>query len=134
MAKTNTGVFFPWERRTNLLRRLGLSRVRTFLLAALGLVFFLWLRSREERAAAIRATRAAIRQTYPAVLAYRADHKGTCPKDTTELVLGGYSATAPKDAWGRDLRIVCPGLRDKEGFDVLSDGPDGLYYGLDRVE
>ncbi|MFO0667980.1 MAG: type II secretion system protein GspG [Polyangiaceae bacterium] len=134
MAKQRTGVFFPWERRSNWLSRIGRARLRTLVLAGLGLAMFVLLRAREERHAAIRATRATIYQTYPAVLAYRADHKGACPKDGAELVLGGYASRPPKDAWGHDLRVVCPGLRDKEGFDVLSDGPDGLYYGLDRVE
>ena len=41
---------------------------------------------------------------------------------------------APRDAWGRPLRVTCPGRKDTRGFDVSSDGPDGEPGGLDRVE
>ena len=35
---------------------------------------------------------------------------------------------------GGVLRVTCPGRRDLKGFEVSSDGPDGLPGGLDRVE
>lgn len=109
-------------------------RLRFFVVAALALAFLLMLRAREERAAAIRATRAAIGTAYQGVLSYRAEHRGGCPRDVSELTSLGYVAKLPVDAWGRPLRLVCPGRRDPQGVDVLSDGPDGLPYGLDRVE
>ena len=55
-------------------------------------------------------------------------------EELSELVASGYARDLPVDAWGRPLRLVCPGLRDPRGFDVYSDGPDGLPGGLDRIE
>ena len=38
------------------------------------------------------------------------------------------------DAWGKPVRLLCPGRRDPAGFELSSDGPDGLPGGLDRVQ
>lgn len=127
-------VFFPWERRRGLFGVLGRARVRLVAAGVVALLVIVWIRAREERAAGIRATRATITSTYQALVAYRADHAGTCPKEWTELVAGGYAQETPIDAWGRPLRLTCPGRRDPTGFDLVSDGPDGEPFGLDRVE
>ena len=71
---------------------------------------------------------------HAAVAAYRADHGGACPKSLEEIVTGGYARDLPLDAWGRPLRLSCPGRKDPSGFDLSSDGPDGEPGGLDRVE
>jgi general secretion pathway protein G len=46
----------------------------------------------------------------------------------------GYLAIDPVDAWGRPLRLTCPGRNDPTRYDLMSDGPDGELGGLDRVE
>jgi general secretion pathway protein G len=127
-------VFFPWERRRGLFGVLGRARVRLVAAVVLGLVLVISIRAREERAAGVRSTRATITQAQLAVSAFRADHAGACPKELSELVVGGYARDVPIDAWGRSLRLTCPGRRDPHGFDLVSDGPDGVPYGLDRVE
>ena len=127
-------VFFPWERRRGLFGVLGRARVRLVVAGIVALVLVIAVRSREERAAGVRATRATITSAYQAVAAYRADHGGACPRELGELAAGGYSVDVPIDAWGRPLRLTCPGRRDPRGFDLASDGPDGIPYGLDRVE
>lgn len=127
-------VFFPWERRRGLFGVLGRARVRLVAAVVLVLAFILWIRSREEHAAGIRATRATLTSAHRSVAAFRADHGGACPKEMGELVVGGYAADIPVDAWGRPLRLTCPGRRDPHGFDLSSDGPDGIPGGLDRVE
>ena len=127
-------VFFPWERRRGLFGVLGRARVRLVAAVVVVLVFLFWIRSREEHAAGVRATRATITTTYQVVSAYRADHSGACPKELGELVTGGYTRDIPVDAWGRPLRLTCPGRRDPQGFEISSDGPDGIPGGLDRVE
>lgn len=127
-------VFFPWERRRGVFGVLGRARVR---LVAAGIVFLaivLLIRGREEKAAGVRATRASITTMSHAVSAYRADHAGSCPKELAELVTGGYARDIPVDAWGKALRLTCPGRRDLKGFEIASDGPDGIPGGLDRVE
>ncbi len=127
-------VFFPWERRRGVLGALGRARLKLGLaLAVLGLLA-LGLRAREEHAASVRATRAQISNATRHVASYRADHKGKCPEALAELVKQGYARDVPLDAWGRPLRLTCPGRRDTRGFDLSSDGPDGVPGGLDRVE
>jgi general secretion pathway protein G len=134
MARRESRVFFPWERRRGLFGVLGRARVRLVAAVVVTLFVVVWIRAREERAAGVRATRATIDGAYRAVAAYRADHAGACPKELTELVAGGYCRDVPVDAWGRPLRLTCPGRRDAAGFEIASDGPDGVPGGLDRVE
>ncbi len=132
--KRASKVFFPWERRRGVFGVIGRARVRIVAGVIVALAVVLWIRGREERAAGIRATRASITSMYRAVASYRADHAGACPKELSELVVGGYSRDIPLDAWGRPLRLTCPGRRDPQGFEISSDGPDGVPGGLDRVE
>jgi general secretion pathway protein G len=127
-------VFFPWEKKRGALGVLGRARTRLIVLAALVVLSALALRRREEKLASIRATRASIDVADRSVASYRADHGGACPRDLGELVAGGYARDLAVDAWGHPLRLACPGLREPRGFDVYSDGPDGLPGGLDRVE
>lgn len=127
-------VFFPWERRRGLFGVLGRARVRLVAAIVVGLVLVIAIRAREERAAGVRATRATLTTAHVAVSAYRADHAGACPRELNELVTSGYATEVPIDAWGRPLRLTCPGRRDPHGFDLASDGPDGVPFGLDRVE
>jgi general secretion pathway protein G len=127
-------VFFPWERRRGVFGVIGRARIRIVAGVVIALAVILGIRGREERAAGIRATRASITSMHRAVASYRADHSGSCPKELTELVVGGYSRDVPVDAWGRPLRLTCPGRRDPLGFEISSDGPDGIAGGLDRVE
>jgi general secretion pathway protein G len=127
-------VFFPWERRRGLFGVIGRARVRIVAGVIAAIVIIVWIHGREEKSAGVRATRASITTMYRAVAAYRADHSGGCPKELGELVAGGYSRDVPVDAWGRPLRLTCPGRRDPQGFEISSDGPDGIAGGLDRVE
>jgi general secretion pathway protein G len=127
-------VFFPWEKRRGLFGVIGRARARLFVFAVLAAAFLTVVHRREENAAAIRATRATITTVWQGVSRYRADHGGTCPRGTGDLLAGGYVRNPPVDAWGRPLRLVCPGRRDPLGFDLSSDGPDGVPGGLDRVE
>ena len=141
--KSDSKVFFPWEKKRGLFGLVGRARTRLVLgtLFVVGSVAF--VHHREERAAGVRATRATITTVTSAVLAYRADHGGNCPRELGELVAGGYAHELPLDAWGRPLRLECghdtaavspPRPTDPLGFHVSSDGPDGVPGGLDRVE
>jgi general secretion pathway protein G len=127
-------VFFPWERKRGAVFLLGRGRTRLVVAAVVGLALLGLLRHREEKLASIRATRATIDVAFRSIGSYRADHGGACPRELEELVSGGYAPDVPLDAWGRPLRLTCPGRRDPRGFDVSSDGPDGEPGGLDRVE
>jgi general secretion pathway protein G len=132
--RMSSRVFFPWERKEGVLGRLGRTRARMLLSVAAVLFFLVVLFQREDGKAAVRATRATLTVADRAVAAYRADHGGGCPREWTELVAGHYVREAPTDAWGRPLRLTCPGRKDPGRFDLSSDGPDGVPGGLDRVE
>jgi general secretion pathway protein G len=127
-------VFFPWEKRRGMRSFFQGGRARQVLLV-LGIVAgFLLLRRRETRASEVRSTRAEMSVATQAVTAWRADHDHACPASLADLVSGGYLHRLPRDAWGRTLRVTCPGRRDPAGFDVTSDGPDGVPGGLDGVQ
>lgn len=133
-TRSDRKVFFPWERRRGLFGVLGRARVRLVAAVVVVVVLIVWIRGREEHLAGVRATRASLTSAHQAVASYRADHAGACPKELGELVTGGYARDVPVDAWGRPLRLTCPGRRDPRGFELSSDGPDGIPGGLDRVE
>ena len=128
------GVFFPWEKKRGIMGAFGKARVRLIGAVVVGVGVLLIIHRREEQAAAVRATRATITTAGRAISAYRADHAGACPHALHDLVTFGYAHDEPVDAWGRPLRLVCPGRSDPAAFDLSSDGPDGLPGGLDRVE
>jgi general secretion pathway protein G len=127
-------IFFPWERGGGFWRRTGLSRARPFAAGLLMIVLLVILGARERNDVGVRSTRATMSVVHRALESYRADNGRKCPGSLDELKQKGYLATDPVDAWGRPLRLTCPGRKDAEGYDLLSDGPDGEIGGLDRVE
>lgn len=127
-------VLLPWDRRAGILGAVSRTRLRVFLGIAAVVAFAVWVRAREEHKASVRATRASITTLGKGLYAYRAAHPGGCPKNLDVLVNEGFLRDVPVDAWGRPLRVTCPGRKDPKGFDVSSDGPDGIAGGLDRVE
>jgi general secretion pathway protein G len=127
-------VFFAWEQRRGLRALIARAPTRRGILVVGGLAAFLVLRHREQRAAEVRATRAELSATSNAVTAWRADHDRACPASLADLVSAGYLHRSPRDSWGHPLRMACPGRRDPRGFDLSSDGPDGIPGGTDRVE
>lgn len=127
-------IFFPWERRGSLTRRLGLARARPFVLAFAVAALLLLLGARERERTGVRATRATLDMVSSAIDAYRADHERKCPPSLEALRVDGYLSAEAVDAWGRPLRLFCPGRRDPAGYELMSDGPDGQLGGLDRIE
>lgn len=127
-------ILFPWERTGSLVRRLGLGRARPVIFA-LGLIgVFVLFGARERHAIGVRSTRATLGVVRTAVDAYRADHDRGCPASLADLKSGGYLSFEPVDAWGRPLRLLCPGFTHPKSYDLMSDGPDGVFGGLDRIE
>jgi general secretion pathway protein G len=127
-------IFFPWERGGGILRGRGLARAKmVFTALAMALVLGI-LGARERRKTGIRSTEATISVVRTAIDGYRADHERKCPPSLDVLKTERYLGIDPTDAWGRPLRLFCPGRKDPEGYDLTSDGPDGEVDGLDRVE
>jgi general secretion pathway protein G len=127
-------IFFPWERRGGMLRRLRVRRARPFALVMVAIALVSWIAVRERRQSGIRQTRATLLDLRDATDAYLADHEGECPASVEALVDYGTFKGAPGDAWGRPFRLTCPGRREGAPYDIVSDGPDGIPGGLDRIE
>jgi general secretion pathway protein G len=127
-------IFFPWERGGGFWRKSGISRARPFAAGLAMVLLLLFLGARERRKTGERATQATLGVVHVAVDAYRAEHERRCPPSLDALKREGYLAIEPVDAWGHVLRLTCPGRKDPEGYDLMSDGPDGEMGGLDRVE
>jgi hypothetical protein len=127
-------IYFPWERRAGLLRRIRFDQARPFIFAAAAIALVGWVGTRERRAAGIRRTRATILNVRTAVDSYMADHDGGCPPAGFSS-LGNYGNfdEVPVDAWGKSLSLTCPG-HENSRYELYSDGPDGKHAGLDRIE
>lgn len=131
---TEQSILLPWERRGSFWRRAGLNRVRPFVVVIATMLVMILFGVRERRLAGIRSTRATLFTAHQAVEAYLADHEQRCPESMAALTREGYLGEEAVDAWGRPLRLVCPGRESLDGYDLMSDGPDGVPGGLDRIE
>jgi general secretion pathway protein G len=126
-------IFFPWEGRSGISRAVRMGRLRPFLLVAAVLGFILVVGVRERRRAGVRQTRATLLDVRGAVDNFMATNDGGCPPTLERaLEVAAYQGNA-SDAWGRPVRLTCPGKRDGEPYELSSDGPDGLPGGLDRI-
>jgi hypothetical protein len=127
-------IFFPWERRGSVLRRIRIEVGPILVVGAVaGLVALVAVHERRE--AGIRRTRATILNLRTAVDNYMADHDGGCPADGLVRIVGEAPGAeeGARNAWGKPLRLECPGS-DHARYDLSSDGPDGKPGGLDRIE
>jgi hypothetical protein len=127
-------IFFPWEQRGSLVRRLGLRRARPFAWGLLGLALLGAIAVRERRASGERRTKALMADVRSSLDRYLAANQGRCPKRFEELERFGRVRGVPRDAWGNPLRLTCPSPRGDLPYALSSDGPDGLWGGLDRIE
>jgi hypothetical protein len=67
-----------------------------------------------------------------------ADDAGRLPLSVDELAhppppLRPFIERVPRDSWGRPFRIVAPALRSGLDFDVVSAGPDGVFFTGDDI-
>lgn len=127
-------IFFPWEVRGGLRRFLALGRVGPLVLVGLASSFVYFTLGRERLAAGQRQTRVGLDLLRPALVRYLAEHEGACPAKLEEVLPFLRRPELPKDGWGRPFRLVCPTEVPFVPFILMSDGPDGLPGGLDRIE
>jgi hypothetical protein len=128
-------IFFPWEGRGGLRRFIELGRIRPIALG-LGIAGLLVLIGvHEHREAGIRRTRATLLGVRPAIEAYMADNDGGCPPGLSVLP-EQYARfkEPPRDAWGKELRLICPAAELGKAYVLESGGPDGEPGGLDRIQ
>jgi len=127
-------IFFPWEGRRGPARWLRQGPLRVVLgLVTLGVAVGA-IGAAERREAGVRQTRARLLAAYRAVDTYLADHGGDCPPDLSAVAPYARFDGVWRDAWGRPLRLTCPSRREDARYELMSDGPDGLPGGIDRIE
>jgi hypothetical protein len=61
------------------------------------------------------------------------DSNGICPTGIAELVAKKALKDLPKDPWGHDFSLRCPGKKPDDGAEALSAGPDGKFDTADDV-
>ncbi len=127
-------IFFPWEQRGSLVRRLGLRRARPVVAVGMLLTVVVLIGISERRDSGVRKTRATLAAVTVALNHYLADNHQRCPQRFADLRRYSSGPEVPVDAWGQPLRLVCPAPRGDLPFLLSSDGPDGLPGGLDRIE
>lgn len=127
-------IFFPWEGKRGPVRWLRQGPLRPVIGVLVVVGFFAWIGVGERRAAGVRQTRARLLSVYRAVDTYLADHDGECPPDLAAVAAYARFEGVPRDAWGRPLRLVCPGGDAAVPYQLMSDGPDGRPGGLDRIQ
>ncbi|MGC4063558.1 MAG: type II secretion system protein GspG [Polyangiaceae bacterium] len=79
-------------------------------------------------------TRAALYDMRRAVDAYLSAHEGACPPNLESVAPLLKGDGLRKDAWQRPLELLCPGTQPGVAYELMSDGPDGIPGGLDRIE
>src|SRR5512147_2252215 len=130
--QTQQRILFPWDVRVGVLRWLLLGRFRSVLTVGSAILFVAFVAIHERARSGERQTRAAISDARHAVEAYLAEHDGACPSSLDDIASFLKRGAVAKDAWGRPLRVTCPGRQLGENYELSSDGPDGVPGGLDR--
>ena len=115
-------------------RWLLVTRLRSVVVIGAVVTLIVVVATRERHRAMVRRTHAALLDASTAVQAYLADHDGSCPSSLAQVAQYLKRGAVPVDAWGRPLRLICPSQLAGPGFQIMSDGPDGIAGGLDRVE
>lgn len=89
-----------------------------------------------QKSANIDATKVSIEGLQQAIQLYSIDHDGKTPTSSEGLTVltqmmkkdpqwrGPYLDKEPVDAWGGPFQYRCPGSHNKDGFDIISSGPD----------
>lgn len=133
-ANKERRIFFPWEGRGALRRFFARGRLFTVFSIALLSSFIVGMAKHERQAAGVRRTLLALDTVRPMVERYLIEQEGRCPSDLAQVMSSLGKAEPPLDGWGHPLRLVCPTSRSSATYVLMSDGPDGLPGGTDRIE
>lgn len=138
--RSQSTIALPWENTRGGFLRYWFTGAR---LAGLGLVVvavalvIITFRAQEERER-VRSSRQAVEEVETALVRFREEF-GRCPRSTVELVHPPstgrrFLREMPKDGWGRELHVECPGYFDPDDVDVISAGPSGSFLTDDNIE
>jgi general secretion pathway protein G len=82
----------------------------------------------------IKTAKIAVTQISQAAQQYMMENNSNCPNGVDDLVTNRNLAKKPKDPWGRDFMLKCPGTGDPDGVDVISTGPDRQEGSADDIK
>jgi general secretion pathway protein G len=108
--------------------------MRSILTVGATVAFVSLIAVRERERSGLRQTRTAIFDMRRAIERYMAEHEGACPPNLESVAPFVKREGIRKDAWQRPLELLCPGKRAGLAYELMSDGPDGVPGGLDRIE
>jgi general secretion pathway protein G len=84
--------------------------------------------------AQVKTAKEGARAVAEAAKRYMLDNSGACPPSIDDLVAQRELPKKPKDPWGQDFTLKCPGQGDPDGVDVMSNGPDRQEGTADDVK
>jgi type II secretory pathway pseudopilin PulG len=134
-----TRLSLPWEQRGAWLRELVAGRRwRAVLVGFLSIAAAAFVVQTSQHRSKVRQTRSAIAEVQRAIAAFRGE-MGRCPRSMVELVHppgpgARHLHAMPRDAWGREFYVRCPGRYDPQDAEVVSAGPSGSFFVDDNVE
>jgi general secretion pathway protein G len=82
----------------------------------------------------IKTAKIAVTQIAHAAQQYMMENNSNCPNGIDDLVTNRNLPRKPKDPWGRDYALKCPGTGDPDGADVMSTGPDRQEGSADDIK
>jgi len=65
-----------------------------------------------------------VKEVSNAVMQYMIENNSECPKGIEDMVAKKNLTKPPKDPWGSEFILRCPGQNDTDGADVVSVGKD----------
>ncbi len=72
----------------------------------------------------VKTAKIAVGQIAHAAQQYMIENNSNCPNSIDDLVSNKNLTKKPRDPWGKDYAMKCPGTGDPDGVDVVSMGPD----------
>ena len=72
----------------------------------------------------VKTAKIAVTQIAQQAQQYMMENNSNCPTSLDDLVTNKNLPKKPKDPWGKDYTLKCPGTGDPDGVDVTSAGPD----------
>jgi general secretion pathway protein G len=82
----------------------------------------------------IKTAKIAVVNIANAAQQYMMENNSNCPASVDDLVTNRNLPKKPRDPWGKDYTLKCPGTGDPDGVDVISTGPDRQEGSADDVK